>query len=193
VLPLEGSVSLQKDAERQVGRAAAAEQARRLVEVDVRLLGEVPGVAGRVAGALELLDPPGPDELRFGVEFEFEVYRRQFLFLPLLSLPHSVVANGGLSPLRVKRSRNARLIRVSYGREEALSSRRLEDMKSLFSLHPAAIAGEHLAGRISAGPAKQDAEPERDMVRPEGRRRRLAALLAFRRRREAATAGSANV
>ena len=66
-------------------------------------------------------------------------------------------------------------------------------MNSVFSLHPAAIAGEHLAGRINGGPAKQDAEPERDTVRPEGRSRRLAALFAFRRSREAATARSANV
>jgi len=153
----------------------------------VTLLGEVPGVVGRVAGALELLDPPAPDELRFGVEFEFEFYRRHLPFLPLLSLPHSVVANGGLSPLRVKRSRNARLIRDSYAAEEAGPPGRLEGMKSPFALHPAAIAGELLAGRPDAGPAQRDAEPERDEVRA-ARRRLPRPFLAFRRRRDAAAA-----
>jgi hypothetical protein len=163
------------------------------VEVDVPQLGEVPGVAGRVAGALELPDPPAPDELRFGVDFEFEFYRGHLRFLPLLSLPHSVVANGGLSPLRVKRSRNARLIRASYLREEAGRPRRRESMSTLFALHPAAIAGELLAGRPEAGPALRDAAPERDAVRADDRGRLLGALLGFRRRREAAAAArSAN-
>lgn len=66
-------------------------------------------------------------------------------------------------------------------------------MKSLFSLHPVAVAGDLLAGPPSAGPATQDAEPERDTVRAEGRRHRLAALLTPRRRRDAAAAArSAN-
>ena len=62
-------------------------------------------------------------------------------------------------------------------------------MRHIFDLHPAALAGELLAGRPDAGPAKQDAEPERDAVRVDGRRRRiLGAVLAFRRRGEAAGA-----
>ena len=66
-------------------------------------------------------------------------------------------------------------------------------MRHIFDLHPAALAGELLAGRPDAGAAKQDAEPERDMVRADRRRRLVGPLLAFRRRREAAAAArSAN-
>ena len=66
-------------------------------------------------------------------------------------------------------------------------------MKSPFALHPAAIAGELLAGRPDAGPAQRDAEPERDTVSADSRRRLVGPLLAFRRRREAAAAArSAN-
>jgi hypothetical protein len=57
-------------------------------------------------------------------------------------------------------------------------------MRHIFDLHPAALAGELLAGRPDAGPAKRDAEPEPDTVRADGRRRILGAVLAFRRRRE---------
>ena len=65
-------------------------------------------------------------------------------------------------------------------------------MNSLFSLHPVAVAGELLGGRPSAGPAKQDAEPERDEVRA-ARRRLPRPVVAFRRRRDAAAAArSAN-
>jgi hypothetical protein len=60
-------------------------------------------------------------------------------------------------------------------------------MKSPFALHPAAIAGELLAGRPDAGPAQRDAEPERDEVRA-ARRRLPRPILAFRRRRDAAAA-----
>lgn len=92
----------------------------------------------------------------------------------------------------MKHARNARLIRVSYLREEAASQARLEGMNSLFSLHPVAVAGELLGGRPSAGPAKQDAEPERDEVRA-ARRRLPRPVVAFRRRRDAAAAArSAN-
>ena len=62
-------------------------------------------------------------------------------------------------------------------------------MKSPFALHPAAIAGELLSGRIDAGPAQQDAEPERDEVRA-ARRRLPRPMLAFRRRRDAAAAAT---
>ena len=66
-------------------------------------------------------------------------------------------------------------------------------MKSPFALHPAAIAGELLAGRPDAGPAQRDAEPERAEVRA-ARRRLPRPFLAFRRRRDAAAAArSANV
>jgi hypothetical protein len=58
-------------------------------------------------------------------------------------------------------------------------------MRHIFDLHPAALAGELLGGRPDAGPAKRDAEPEPDTVHP-GIRRRLAARLAFRQRRETA-------
>jgi hypothetical protein len=65
-------------------------------------------------------------------------------------------------------------------------------MKTPFALHPAAIAGELLAGRPNTGPAQRDAEPERDTVRAESGRL-LGPLLAFRRRRDAAAAArSAN-
>jgi hypothetical protein len=64
-------------------------------------------------------------------------------------------------------------------------------MKSIFDLHPAAVAGELLAGRPGTGVAKRDAEPERDTVRTE--RRLPRPVLAFRRRRDAAAAArSAN-
>jgi hypothetical protein len=64
-------------------------------------------------------------------------------------------------------------------------------MKSIFDLHPAAVAGELLAGRPNAGPAQRDAEPEPDTVRAESRLPRP--VLAFRRRRDAAAAArSAN-
>ena len=66
-------------------------------------------------------------------------------------------------------------------------------MKHLFDLHPAAVAGELLGGRREAGQAQQDAEPERDTVPADSRRRLPGALLALRRRREAtASARSAN-
>ena len=61
-------------------------------------------------------------------------------------------------------------------------------MRHIFDLHPAALAGELLAGRPDAGPAKRDAEPEPDTVRADGRRRILGAVLAFRRRGKAAGA-----
>ena len=64
-------------------------------------------------------------------------------------------------------------------------------MKSIFDLHPAAVAGELLAGRPNAGHAQRDAEPEREPVRAE--RRLPRPVLAFRRRRDAAAAArSAN-
>ena len=58
-------------------------------------------------------------------------------------------------------------------------------MRHIFDLHPAAVAGQLLAGRPDAGPARRDAEPETDIVRP-GLYRRLAVRLALGRRREAA-------
>jgi hypothetical protein len=65
-------------------------------------------------------------------------------------------------------------------------------MKSIFDLHPAAVAGGLLAGRPNGGPAQRDAEPERDTVHAESRRL-LGPVLAFRRRRGAsAAARSAN-
>jgi hypothetical protein len=65
-------------------------------------------------------------------------------------------------------------------------------MKSIFDLHPAAVAGELLAGRPGARVAQRDAEPERDTVRAE--RRLPRPVLAFRRRHDAAAAArSANV
>jgi len=61
-------------------------------------------------------------------------------------------------------------------------------MKSIFDLHPAAVAGELLGGRPrSAAAAPRDAEPERDEVRA-ARRRLPRPVLAFRRRRDAAAA-----
>lgn len=64
-------------------------------------------------------------------------------------------------------------------------------MKSIFDLHPAAVAGEVLVGRPRAAVAQRDAEPEPDTVRAE--RRLPRPVLAFRRRRDAATAAqSAN-
>lgn len=65
-------------------------------------------------------------------------------------------------------------------------------MKHLFDLHPAAVAGDLLAGRREAGQAQQDAEPERDTVPADTRRRLPRPLLALRRREAAASARSAN-
>lgn len=64
-------------------------------------------------------------------------------------------------------------------------------MKSIFDLHPAAVAGELLGGRPVARAAQRDAEPEHETVRAE--RRLPRPVLAFRRRRDAAAAArSAN-
>jgi hypothetical protein len=64
-------------------------------------------------------------------------------------------------------------------------------MKSIFDLHPAAVAGELLNGRPNTGPAQRDAEPEQDTAR--AKRRLPRPVLAFRRRRDAAAAArSAN-
>ena len=62
-------------------------------------------------------------------------------------------------------------------------------MKSFLPLHPAAIAGDLLAGRPDAGPAQRDAEPERDEVRA-ARRRLPRPVVAVRRRRDAAAAAT---
>jgi hypothetical protein len=87
----------------------------------------------------------------------------------------------------VKRARNARLIRFSYRWEEAGSPCRPEDMKSIFDLHPAAVAGELLGARPLPRAAQRDAEPELDAVSAAGRRLPRP-VLAFRRRRDAAAA-----
>jgi hypothetical protein len=65
-------------------------------------------------------------------------------------------------------------------------------MKSIFDLHPAALAGELLGGRPRSAAAARDAEPELDTARA-ATRRLPRPMLAFRRRRDAAAAArSAN-
>jgi hypothetical protein len=66
-------------------------------------------------------------------------------------------------------------------------------MKSVFDLHPAAVASSLLAGSPRAAAAQRDAEPEDDTIAIESPRRFVGPLLAFHRRRDAAAAArSAN-
>src|SRR5215208_1615635 len=63
-----GARRLEQDAHRELVRAAAlADELDRPVQVDVEALGELGRVAGRVAGALELLGAPLLDALALGL------------------------------------------------------------------------------------------------------------------------------
>ena len=118
-----GEPGLDEDLQRQLGGTALADETGGQVQVDIREVGQLPGVRGRVSGPLELLQAPAPDELRFGVKFQFE-FNRRHRGVPSADYLSFGYNDGTVVPLPGEVPVNAALIRDSYaGRQWKIAGR----------------------------------------------------------------------